>query len=100
MGREMRWWGWGEDAHAGALPSAALALLRGRLGGARRAPRPPVALEDVRLQEPQLPGGVRERFGEILRDDRAARVLHARGKSYPDLVRQRAGDCAGRPTPC
>ena len=33
----------------------------------------------------------------ILRDDRAARVLHARGKSYPDLVRQRAGDCTGAP---
>ena len=24
-------------------------------------------------------------------------MLHARGKSYPDLVRQRAGDCAAAP---
>ncbi len=96
MGREMRWWGWGEDAHAGSLPDAGLAWLEGELGGLD-APRGPVALEDVRMETPQLPGAVRERFGEILRDDRAARVLHARGKSYPDLVRQRAGDCAGAP---
>jgi alkyldihydroxyacetonephosphate synthase len=54
-------------------------------------------LEDVRLEEPSLPAALRERFGSVLRDDRAARVVHARGKSYPDLVRQRAGDLAGAP---
>ena len=96
MGREMRWWGWGEDDHAGSLSDAALAWLEGELG-ALEAPRGAVALEDVRLQDPRLPAAVRERFGAILRDDRAARVLHTRGKSYPDLVRQRAGDCSGAP---
>ena len=34
---------------------------------------------------------------EHVRDDRLARVLHAAGKSYPDLVRQRAGDCEQAP---
>jgi len=34
---------------------------------------------------------------EHVRDDREARVLHAAGKSYPDLVRQRAGDALGAP---
>jgi alkyldihydroxyacetonephosphate synthase len=49
------------------------------------------------LEDSCLPEALRSRFGDILRDDRVARVLHARGKSYPDLVRQRAGDCAGAP---
>jgi alkyldihydroxyacetonephosphate synthase len=96
MGREMRWWGWGDDARAGGASPAALAWLEGELGaldGARGA----VALDEVRLDAPRVPAAVGERFGDILRDDRAARVLHARGKSYPDLVRQRAGDCAGAP---
>ena len=96
MGRDMRWWGWGEDDHAASVSDAALVWLEGELG-TLDAPRGPVALDDVRLQDPRLPGAVRERFGEILRDDRAARVLHTRGKSYPDLVRQRAGDCTGAP---
>src|SRR4051812_45177151 len=96
MGREMRWWGWGEDGHAGSVSDAALAWLEGELG-TLDAPRGAVALEEVRLEDPRLPAAVRERFGEIVRDDRLARVLHARGKSYPDLVRQRAGDCAGAP---
>jgi len=96
MGREMRWWGWGDGAHAGGASPQALAWLEGELG-ALDAPRGAVALEDVRLQAPRLPDAVRARFGDILRDDRSARVLHARGKSYPDLVRQRAGDCDGAP---
>jgi alkyldihydroxyacetonephosphate synthase len=96
MGREMRWWGWGEDAHAGAVSAEALAWLEGELGPLDE-PRGAVALDDVRLGEPRLPDSLRGRFAAILRDDRGARVLHARGKSYPDLVRQRAGDCAGAP---
>src|SRR5512132_3208628 len=96
MGREMRWWGWGEDARATPVPAHALAWLERELGG-WPARRPPVALEDVRLDEPRLPAPLRERFAAILRDDRVARVVHARGKSYPDLVRQRAGDCSDAP---
>ena len=96
MGREMRWWGWGEDGHAGSVSDAALAWLEGELG-TLDAPRGAVALEEVRLEAPRLPAAVRERFGDIARDDRATRVVHARGKSYPDLVRQRAGDCTGAP---
>jgi alkyldihydroxyacetonephosphate synthase len=96
MSREMRWWGWGEDGHAGSVSDAALAWLEGELG-TLDAPRGAVALEEVRLEAPRLPAAVRERFGDIARDDRATRVVHARGKSYPDLVRQRAGDCRGAP---
>jgi alkyldihydroxyacetonephosphate synthase len=96
MAREMRWWGWGEDAKAGGAPPEVIRWFEGELG-AFDAPRGPVALEDVRLHPPRLPDAVRERFGEIVRDDHAARVVHARGKSYPDLVRQRAGDGDGAP---
>ena len=92
----MRFWGWGDDAHAGAPPAAALTWLEHELGGLGE-PAPRVALEDVRVGRSALPATVRERFGEIVRDDHAARVLHARGKSYPDLVRQRAGDALDAP---
>ena len=96
MGREMRWWGWGEDARAGAMSARAVRWLEGELG-AFEAPRRGVSLDDVRLDPPQLPEAVHSRFADILRDDRAARVLHTRGKSYPDLIRQRAGDCVDAP---
>jgi alkyldihydroxyacetonephosphate synthase len=92
----MRFWGWGEDARAGAPPAAALSWLERELGGLG-APAAPVALADVRVGPSALPDVVRERLGEFLRDDHATRVLHARGKSYPDLVRQRAGDALDAP---
>jgi alkyldihydroxyacetonephosphate synthase len=88
----MRWWGWGVDAGAVDLEPHARDFLRERIGIAD-APRPPVALDDVRLPDSALPEGVRDRLAAIceLRDDREARVVHAAGKSYPDLVRQRGG---------
>jgi alkyldihydroxyacetonephosphate synthase len=91
----MRWWGWGDPAHAPALPAHALAYLRGAVGVAP-APRPPVALEAVSLPASTLDAAALARLRQILgsehvRDDRAERVLHAAGKGYPDLVRMRAG---------
>jgi alkyldihydroxyacetonephosphate synthase len=100
-GREMRWWGWGNPDHDSALPPHAVALLRAELGVDGVVSRH-VPLEEVRLGAASLPGGVRDRLAAIVgadgvRDDRMARVLHAAGKSYPDLVRQRAGDCSQAP---
>jgi alkyldihydroxyacetonephosphate synthase len=97
----MRWWGWGDPDHPSALPEHAVEFLRAEVGIAD-SPRPPVALEEVRLGESALADAVRERLAAVVgaehvRDDRLARVLHAAGKSYPDLVRQRAGDCEGAP---
>ena len=98
----MRWWGWGEDGHEVNLPEPALALLRDELGADPAARHAPVALEEVRLPEPRLPGAARERLeaavgaGHVL-DDRAARVAHAAGRSYPDLVRLRSGDASSAP---
>jgi alkyldihydroxyacetonephosphate synthase len=98
----MRWWGWGEDAHAGPVPEHALAQLRGELGLEPGAGSPPVALEQVRLPDSRLDDPLRDRFARALgaehvRDDREARVRHAAGRSYPDLVRLRTGNLADAP---
>lgn len=97
----MRWWGWGVDASAGELPPQAESLFRGELGiDARPVGR--VDLEEVRLPDPALPGGVRAEIeravgSEGVRDDRLARVAHALGRSYTDLLRLRAGDASSAP---
>ena len=98
----MRWWGWGEDGHEVSLPEPALTLLRDELGADPEARRAPVALDEVRLPEPRLPGGAARRLESAVGpdhvlDDRAARVWHAAGRSYADLVRLRAGDASSAP---
>lgn len=97
----MKWWGWGDADRADSIPPSALAALRSELGASERLTRP-VSLEEVRLPDPALKPRVRDRLAqavgeEWLREDRVARVTHAAGKSYPDLVRMRAGDGAGAP---
>ena len=97
----MRWWGWGDPAHAPVLPAHALHFLRETVGLGER-PRPPVALGRVRLAPPELPQSALAKLREIVgaenvRDGHAQRVLHAAGKGYPDLVRLRAGEPEGAP---
>ena len=97
----MRWWGWGDPDHPRVLPDHAVAFLRDEVGIAPEA-RPPASLDQVRVSDPALPDGARDRLAAIVgpehvRDDLEARVVHAAGKSYPDLVRQRAGDCEHAP---
>jgi alkyldihydroxyacetonephosphate synthase len=98
----MRWWGWGEDGHDAPLSPGAQALLAERIGPLPEGHRHPVALEEVRLPEPALPAAARERLVDVVgaehvRDDRLARVSHAAGRGYHDLVRLRAGDASGAP---
>jgi alkyldihydroxyacetonephosphate synthase len=97
----MKWWGWGDPARDSVLPEAAQRLLQSELGTGG-APRRPVALEEVRLGDPALPEAARQAVEAVVgthgvRDDRVARVGHAAGKGYQDLVRVRAGDCQGAP---
>ena len=97
----MRWWGWGVDRDATALPDKAREMLR-QAFAVPDDPASPVALEEVALPDASLPEGARARLAEIvgegaLRDDRLARVAHALGKSYPDLVRIRSGDGSSAP---
>jgi alkyldihydroxyacetonephosphate synthase len=97
----MRWWGWGDPDHRSTLPPHTLKFLRETVGIASRR-RPPVALEQVRLDPPvlseQAAAALRGIVGaQGMRDDHAERVVHAAGKGYPDLVRQRAGQPEGAP---
>jgi len=98
---EMRWWGWGDPAHAPALSAAALGYLRDRVGIAQR-PRPPVALSQVQLPASRLTDEAADALRSVLGADGVAlehreRVLHAAGKGYPDLVLMRAGTPEGAP---
>ena len=63
------------------------------------AVRGPVALEDVALEPCALGDAALDRLRAAadVRTDREARVLHAAGKGYVDLVRLRAGTPDGAP---
>jgi alkyldihydroxyacetonephosphate synthase len=74
------------------VPEALLALIPGL--GERRTPA--VRLEEVEVPESRLPENSKL-GGRDVRTDREERVLHAAGKSYPDLVRLRSGDASGAP---
>jgi alkyldihydroxyacetonephosphate synthase len=91
----MAWWGWGTPAATRELPAHAVEFLSERLGAAPQ-PRLPVGLEDVELPDPSLPEAVLTGLGPV-RTDRAARIEHAAGKGYVDLVRLRGGDASRAP---
>ena len=99
MRREQVFWGWGEPGAGPELPEHAAAFLREALGVSGEVVERPVALAGVRLGEPQLDtAGLRAIVGEErVRQDREARVLRCRGKSYLDLLAQRAGACENAP---
>ena len=97
----MRWWGWGVDRDATSLPDKAREMLR-QAFGVDDEPSPPVGLDEVELPDPALPDDVRAELAGVVgedavREDRLARVSHALGKSYPDLVRIRRGDASSAP---
>ena len=100
MRREQVFWGWGEPGAGPSLPEHATAFLREERGLDAGVVSRPVALEDVRLREPALEPRLLRRLEAITGDvrvDREARVLRCRGKSYLDLLAQRAGDCEDAP---
>jgi alkyldihydroxyacetonephosphate synthase len=97
-----RWWGWAEPAHPARLSGEGLALLRSEIGLSEDARGERVELEQVELPESRLPDAGLQRLRQVVgeehvRVDRLDRIVHAAGKSYPDLVRLRAGDAAGAP---
>ena len=97
MRREQVFWGWGEPGAGPSLPEHVTGFLRAELGVSGDVVDRPVALEDVRLREPALDASFLRRLAGDVRTDREARVLRCRGKSYLDLLAQRAGDCEQAP---
>jgi alkyldihydroxyacetonephosphate synthase len=102
VSREQKFWGWGEPGAGPALPDHAAGELRERLGVSGEVVSSPVALAEVRLRAPVLAAGLRAALegavgAEHVREDREVRVLRAAGKSYLDLLAQRAGECEDAP---
>src|SRR5688572_14898883 len=93
----MKWWGWGDpgvefthEDKPGLAPfiREALGIDVTRAGGAVRS------LDDLDVPVPDLPESLRaalERAGDVSTDVHD-RIVHGRGKSLRDLVRQRRGE--------
>jgi alkyldihydroxyacetonephosphate synthase len=96
----MKWWGWGrEDVSFTHEDKPGLApFIREKLGlDVERPPVPGVAFGELDLPEPVLPealaAALRDALGpDAVSTDALDRVVHGRGKSLRDLVRQRRGD--------
>ncbi|PWV52739.1 FAD-binding oxidoreductase [Nocardiopsis sp. L17-MgMaSL7] len=92
---DMNWYAWGDPAKAKELEPGLRELVSQVLRAETRD-MPPVAAEDVELPASRLDGPLTARFTEVLGAehvivDDAARLVHAGGKSTPDLLARRAG---------
>lgn len=101
----LRWWGWGTLDRGYSLDN------RPRFWPTLRSwlalpddltHQPPVLLDQITLRPPRLSdsdlASLRQLLGEeSVRTDRQARVEHACGKAYRDLIRVRAGNIANPP---
>jgi alkyldihydroxyacetonephosphate synthase len=88
---------WGDPARATALPEPARGLIEMVFGVDERPARVEVTLPAPAI-DPALLGELADTLGaeQVLTDD-ATRRLRTRGKSTPDLLRQRAGDLSDAP---
>jgi len=97
------WYGWGDPARARPLGAGALEFLRRTLRLASIEPvHPPVDLADVRVGPVALDEEVLAELQAITGADHVSidavdRILHAGGKSTPDLLRRRSGDALQAP---
>src|SRR4051794_7848795 len=95
----MKWWGWGRDdvafSHDGQPALAPFLKQHLELDAERVVERPP-RLEDLRVPEPGLPSALHSDLEAAVGAAHVSlnavdRVIHARGKSLRDLVKQRRG---------
>ena len=98
--RRMRWDGWGERPDS-SFPEAGLRMLTDELGLSGRA-TPSVPLDQVGVAHSRLPDDARQALADALGrdhvdDSREARIRRSAGRSYPDLIRLRAGDASVAP---
>src|SRR5215218_6029288 len=101
----MKWCGWGEEdvafSHEGKPELAG--FIQRHLGlDVRRQAKGAIAFDDLEIPAPALPARLRGRLEDtvgakhVSTDDRD-RVVHGRGKSLTDLVRQRRGSLGRLP---
>jgi len=100
----IRWNGWGWTAHKDKLAEQDVlwTWLAAELGMPALLATPARPLESVAIAASRLSGAERARLVEILgadrfRDDPFERAFHARGRSYHDLIRLRAGELSVAP---
>jgi alkyldihydroxyacetonephosphate synthase len=101
---KIRWNGWGWTAHKDALAARdeVWTWLAHELGMPSLLATPARPIEEARLAPSRLTDDERMRLVAILgadrvRDDTYERAFHARGRSYYDLLRLRAGDLSIAP---
>jgi len=95
----MKWWGWGSEGvefthedKPGLAP-----FIQKVLGvDVRRSPLAPPRIEDLEIPAPALPDDLRAALEQAVTSafvslEPLDRVVHARGKSLRDLIRQRGG---------
>ena len=92
---EMPSWGWGDPDHPRDLPVAALAELERRFGSLTERDVP-VGIEGFELPSSNLSDSTESAIRGCVDPDSVSatpldRILRGGGKSYPDLVRMRAG---------
>jgi alkyldihydroxyacetonephosphate synthase len=101
----MKWWGWGlEGVEFTHEDKPALAPFIVKVLGleVERVTVPPVRFEDLRIPDPRVPERLRSALEQavtapFLSVDPLDRVVHARGKSLRDLIRQRRGELSRVP---
>jgi alkyldihydroxyacetonephosphate synthase len=101
---KIKWNGWGWTAHQDPFAGRddLWTWLAGELGMPSLLATPARPLEDIELASPRLNPAERQAFAAILGADRVhtdnyERAFHARGRSYFDLLRLRAGDLSVAP---
>jgi alkyldihydroxyacetonephosphate synthase len=96
----MKWWGWGQErvefSHEDK-PDLAPFIARAIGVDVGRKVAAPVRFDRLQIPDPQLPVGLRCALERVITapfvsTDPLDRVVHARGKSLLDLIRQRSGD--------
>jgi alkyldihydroxyacetonephosphate synthase len=104
-GPGLHWWGWGTADKIPSLKdrSQLWPTLQAWLDlPERREERAPVLLDQIELRPPQMDDPVLTSLYRVLRDDAIctdsqARIEHACGKSYRDLIRLRRGKVSSPP---
>ncbi len=96
----MKWWGWGHEGveFSHADKPALRAFIADKIGvDVRLKGTAPIRFEELSIADPVLPDDLRADLEQavgagFVSTDPLDRVVHARGKSLRDLIRQRQGD--------